>query len=153
MMRFCVATLISCSRSISAVRSASSCTLRFTAMFFSTTVLVTVSRPEAPKMSSTRISDSGVWVSSVMVTDSRVKPLRPRSSRSAFETSWAKCSRLRCSARKSFCAATARRAPTSFGSSSCCALLRIDSLEACPSSMPMVRAAFFTSSSLGSTRM
>ena len=89
---------------------------------FRTTVFVTVSRPEAPKMSSARISDSGVCVSSVMVTDSSVKPLRPRSSRSAFETSCAKCSRLRCSARKSFCAATARMAPTSFGSSSCCAL-------------------------------
>jgi hypothetical protein len=33
-------------------------------------------------MSSERISESGVCVSSVIVTDSSVKPLRPRSSRS-----------------------------------------------------------------------
>ena len=153
MMRSWVATLICCSRAISAVRSASSCTFRFTAMFFSTTVCVTVCRPLAPKMSSARMSESGVWANSVMVTDSSVKPLRPRSSRSALLTSCAKCSRFMCSARKSFCAATARRAPTSLGSSSSWPVRRIASVEACPSSMPRVRAAFLTSSSAGSTRM
>ena len=153
MIRFWVATLISCSRAISAVRSASSCTFLFTAMFFATTVLVTVSRPLAPKMSSARISARGVWASSVMVTDSRVKPLRPRSSRSALLTSCAKCSRFMCRARKSLCAATARSAPTSLGSSSSCDFCRMASALACPSSIPMVRAAFFTSSSAGSTRM
>jgi len=47
-------------------------------MFFCTTVLVTVSRPDAPKMSSLRSSDNGVWVSSVMVTDSRGEAIAPQ---------------------------------------------------------------------------